>query len=78
MLNRRLFIRSFASAALVANLPISVLLQNETKSKIHIDTLCYDPNITSQAIQNAIQGGLTTAVLDIGIYPREFAASEKE
>lgn len=79
MLNRRSFIQSFASAALVANLPISVLPQNsETKGKIQVDALCYDPNITLQTIQNAIEGGLTTAVLDIGIYPREFAAAEKE
>lgn len=88
ILNRRSFIGSLASAALVAKLPLSIPAQNiENKSdsktsKIHIDSLCYaEGSVTGfkpELVENVIQGGLTTAVFDIGIYPREFAAAEKE
>lgn len=80
LINRRSFIGSLASAVFVTNLPLSVSAQ--TKNKIHVDSLCYAENSVKnfqpEFIERVIQGGLTTAVLDIGIYPREFAAAEKE
>lgn len=84
-INRRSFIGGLASASFAANLPISIPAQtteNKSDSKIHIDSLCYAEisvkDFKPELIESVIQGGLTTAVFDIGIYPREFAAAEKE
>lgn len=83
MINRRTFINTLAGAAAMINLPVSASASREENSpapfnpKIHVDSLCYDPNVTPEAIEHAIQGGLTTAVFDIGIYPREFNAAVK-
>jgi membrane dipeptidase len=81
MINRRAFIGSLASTALIANLPKMASAQT-VQSKIYVDSLCYDQaqvkDLTAERIESVIQGGLTTAVLDIGIYPREFANADKE
>jgi membrane dipeptidase len=81
MIDRRTFIGSLASAALIANSPKKAFAQT-TQSKIYVDSLCYDQaqakDLTPERIENIINAGLTTAVLDIGIYPREFAAADKE
>lgn len=85
MLNRRNFIGSLAGGAITANLLSSVSAKekndslNKVESKIRVDSLCYNESgIDSDSIAHAIEGGLTAAVFDISIYPREYNAAVKE
>jgi membrane dipeptidase len=84
-LRRREFISCMGAAAIGASLPSSVFTQNKEEKKgqnqigdrLYIDALCYGA-INAKSIDEVIQGGLTTAVIDIGIYPRVYNAAVKE
>lgn len=82
MLNRRIFIGTLASSAIAANLTASANVEAVNNafldSKIRVDALCYGNEITSEVIEHAIGGGLTTAVFDIEIHPREYENALKE
>lgn len=87
MQTRRQFISHFAGSALTIKLASQVnavtnqqtiLSGKKVKDGIRVDALCYHENLSSQAIENAIKGGLTAAVFDINAYPREFASAVKE
>jgi membrane dipeptidase len=85
--NRRQFLANLASATVAANVLQSVpvnaseienKIEQRSKNKIHLDALCYHENLSSQAIENAVGGGLTAAVFDIAAYPREYPNAVRE
>ena len=85
ILTRRTFISSFAAAGFVAILPrrtragMNLDIRESGKSiGITVDALCYEPNLTSEMIEHAIQANLNAVVFDIAAWPREYDNAVRE
>lgn len=87
MTSRRTFISMLGAGVSGAALPLNTQAHktgktpeedNFTEKRITVDALCYHENLSAKTVENAIQGGLTAAVFDISIYPRECAAAVRE
>ena len=74
-INRRDFV--VTSSAATAGLLLARDMRGEEPQAPRIDALCYG-TISSSAIQNAIDGGLTAVVFDIEAYPRQYDTAVRE
>ena len=87
MTTRRTFISTLGGGILAANLQPKINARETEKAndilnfadnRITVDALCYQENFSSQAVENAVKGGLTAAVYDISAFPREYPAAIRE
>jgi membrane dipeptidase len=88
MRTRRQFISDLAAIPIAAGVVSASKLQSDRhdapvthlpkRGAYRVDALCYEPILTASAVENAINGGLTAAVLDINASPREFVYAVRE
>lgn len=77
MTTRRDFIAEVGAAGVAAGLPFR-LVGDPADDPLHIDALCYGSDFSADQVDGAIAGGLSVAVFDIAIYPREPVAASAE
>ena len=81
LFSRRTFVAGLAAAGVVAALPASsadraaspaATLPPGAKGYLRVDALCYaTQGITADVVERALKGGLSAAVFDLDVYPRE-------
>ncbi len=70
-MDRRDFVKLTGAAALAGLVPYSFGADNSLSSTaVSVDSLCYDFELKPEALTDAQRAGLTVAVFDLGIYPR--------